>query len=181
MKLYTGMRGKNSGLVDLIAILPSDILMAEVGCYAGESTLMFMQSGKIKVLYAIDPWSNKWDGDIPAGKEKSYRHMYANMAWAEQSFDFRLKGYDVVKYKNTLKEVIDKLPLLDFFYIDGDHRYEYVKNDTTLAMKKIVRGGIIAGHDYNHVNNKGVIRAVNEVLGKPDRVFRDTSWLKYIH
>jgi len=44
------------GLLDLINSLPTDIIMAEIGCYKGESTELFINSGKIKKLFAIDIW-----------------------------------------------------------------------------------------------------------------------------
>ncbi len=179
MKLKTGMRGHNNGLCDLISSLPSGIVMAEVGCYAGESTLLFMKSGKINVLYAIDPWGDTWEGDVPAEKIDQYKFCYDNMRWAEQSFDFRTKGYDVIKCRGTLVKFMEKLPELDFIYIDGDHRYKYVKNDIELSKTIVKKGGIIAGHDYNQIE-LDVIKAVDEIFGKPDKIFKDTSWLKYV-
>ena len=166
MRLKKGMRkDSNDGLNVLISVLPNNITMAEVGCYAGESTLMFMQSGKVNLLYAIDPWD--WNHS---------KHM----RWAEESFDFRLKGYNVIKCKTTLSEMVGKMPALDFIYIDGNHKYEYVKKDISDALKVVKEGGIIAGHDYISLKKFGVVEAVDEVFGKPDRVFRDTSWIKYL-
>jgi predicted O-methyltransferase YrrM len=39
------------------------------------------------------------------------------------------------------------LPKMDFIFIDGDHSYDAVKNDTILALKMINSGGIILWHD----------------------------------
>ena len=36
----------------------------------------------------------------------------------------------------------------DFVYIDGDHRYEYVKEDLAMWFPKVKIGGVFAGHDY---------------------------------
>ena len=38
------MRGSSNtkGLLDLIDYIPNNLIMAEVGCYAGESTKMFL-------------------------------------------------------------------------------------------------------------------------------------------
>ena len=46
-------------------------------------------------------------------------------------------------------------------------------------MKK---GGVIGGHDYTneHEHLVGVYKAVNEMFGAPDKVFKDNSWIKYI-
>ena len=74
------------------------------------------------------------------------------------------------------KEAQDHLPQLDFAYIDGNHHYEYVKEDIQICLKKIKNDGIISGHDYCE-ESPGVIKAVNEMFGKPDKVFSDASWI----
>lgn len=187
MKLYKGMRGKNNGLLDLINILPDNIVMVEVGCYAGESTLMFVKSNKIKHLYAIDPWCNDrnslWCTNIQKTpltqkKKKIVDRVFGNMEWAEQSFDVRMGPYkNVTKLKMTLEQAMPHLPELDFVYIDGDHSYEAVLKDIMNSKKIIKPSGIIAGHDYNK-NCLGVVKAVNESFEKSDLVFyRDSSWL----
>lgn len=55
---------------------------------------------------------------------------------------------------------------LDFVFIDGNHSYDFVKEDIREWTKKVKPGGIVAGHDYKEdkVNNYGVIEAVNEYV-----------------
>lgn len=36
----------------------------------------------------------------------------------------------------------------DFMFIDGNHDYEHVKNDTELAFAVVVKSGVIVWHDY---------------------------------
>jgi hypothetical protein len=57
----------------------------------------------------------------------------------------------------------------DMIYIDGDHSYNGVKKDITVAFNKIKNGGYIMGHDYEmnmakarNVYDFGVKRAVDE-------------------
>lgn len=50
---------------------------------------------------------------------------------------------------------------LDFVYIDGDHRFDYVMQDLIEWSKKIRPGGIIAGHDYYRFRGAGVVLAVD--------------------
>lgn len=181
-KLKSGMRGKEDGLYDLIKDLPENLIMAEIGCYAGESTLMFLQSGKINTLYAIDPWSNKYTGkeDLSKKENKTIKKVYDNMKWAEDSFDVRVSPYkNVAKLKMTFDSAFYMIPSnLDFIYIDGNHEYEYVCKDIILAINKIKTGGIIAGHDYQETY-PGVIQAVKsyfQIVGKI-KIYKDTSWL----
>ena len=39
--------------------------------------------------------------------------------------------------------------------------------------------GFIGGHDYMDYF-EGCVKAVDEVVGKPDKIFRDYSWIKRI-
>ena len=43
-----------------------------------------------------------------------------------------------------------KLPKMssDFIFLDGDHRYNYVKNEFKLSQKLLTHNGIICIHDY---------------------------------
>jgi predicted O-methyltransferase YrrM len=38
---------------------------------------------------------------------------------------------------------------LDFVFIDGNHAYEWVVQDIALWSKKVRKGGIIYGHDFD--------------------------------
>jgi len=150
------------GLRDLIADLPSGITMAEVGCYRGESTLIFMQSGKVEKLYAIDTWRP------------------GQFEIAEKEFDQNLSGYNVEKLKMTMEEAINYLPQLDFVYIDADHSYEWATKDILASLKVVKSGGLIGGHDYADNYSTRVVRAVNQILRMPDKLYKDTSWIKLI-
>lgn len=64
----------------------------------------------------------------------------------------------------------DVLPILadktfDVIFIDGDHRYEYVKFDIEQARRLIRSGGVIVGHDYTE-RSPGVYRAVHDIFGE---------------
>jgi hypothetical protein len=49
---------------------------------------------------------------------------------------------------------------IDFVYIDGNHSFKATIHDIVNWGKKVKRGGIIAGHDYDK-KYKGVRNAVN--------------------
>jgi predicted O-methyltransferase YrrM len=154
---------QEEGLQDLINDLPSKLVMVEIGSYAGESTLLFLKSGKIKKLYSIDPWKHE------------------TAVFAEKVFDETTKNYNVVKLKTTIDGALKYLPQeIDFVYIDGDHSYNSVKNDIIKIIPKIKKGGIISGHDYAERYRDRVVKAVNELLRKPDKIYKDTSWIIYL-
>ncbi len=54
----------------------------------------------------------------------------------------------------------------DWIYIDGNHLYEYVKQDLELYYGKVKTGGLITGDDYFQGGwwNGGVVKAVNEFV-----------------
>lgn len=160
------------GLIDLIDTIPNNVVMAEIGCYAGESTKLFMESGKIIVMYCIDIWED----ELNIFKNINNNH---NFELVEKTFDNNVKDYNVVKLKMTSKMSSQFLPKLDVVYIDANHEYEYVKKDIEVSLYKLKSNGIICGHDYNE-ESPGVIRAVNEFFGKPDKIFSDSSWAVYL-
>lgn len=170
--ILTQMRNPENtdGLMQLINSLPSDLTMAEIGCYIGNSTKLFMESGKVKICYAIDIWEDAiMKYETAFGKEHNFTEV-------EHTFDRNLEGFNIVKLKMTAQEAAKKLPALDFVYIDANHDYEYVIEDIKTAMHKLKPSGIISGHDY-HFATPGVIKAVDEIFGKPDVTFSDGSWL----
>jgi len=156
------------GLLDLIKMFPENTTMAEIGCYAGESMEIFFNSGKIKQLFAIDPWMG--------GYNHATSPEVSDFNLVEHTFDNRAVNKNIVKLKMTMKEALDLLPELDVIYIDGNHTYDCVLEDIKLSLQKIKDGGIICGHDYNSLD-VDVVQAVNKVFGKPDKIFSDSSWM----
>ncbi len=151
------------GLLSLIEDLPENLTMVEIGCFRGESAKMFLESGKVKKLYAVDTWCpGTW------------------IRLSESIFDEQVKGYDVVKLKMTMEEAVKQLPEVDFIYIDADHSYNWVKKDILNSLKVLKKGGILAGHDYAEHYKDMVVKAVDEVIGVPDKNYVDTSWLKFM-
>lgn len=168
-----------NGLLDLIKGLPSDLIMAEIGCYAGESSKLFLSSNKINTLYAIDIWRDSLGIYSEIDKTHSFEMV-------EKVFDENMASIPnkkVIKLKMDLKSALPHLPALDFVYIDANHDYDFVKSDILNSLKVLKSNGIIGGHDYNDGtiglgdSTLGVIQAVNEIFIKPDVVFSDSSWM----
>ena len=68
---------------------------------------------------------------------------------------------------------------IDFIYIDGSHSEENVRRDVELYLPKLKKNGIIAGHDYLELVWPDLVNVVTDIVGKPDIVFSDTSWIKF--
>ncbi len=145
--------------------------MIEIGSYMGESTMLFASSQLFNKIYAIDPYI----GDEPF-------NSLSNITWKDVKEQFNINTrffnnieliqeysqYTVSKFENKS---------IDFIYIDANHTYESVKNDLQLYLPKLKSNSVIAGHDYCDIKWPGVIKAVNEVLGKPNKVYQDSSWI----
>ena len=163
--------------------------MLEIGSYMGESTQIFASSGLFRGgIHCLD----KWDG-APVWEKGDTRATIHD--WEEDHID-----WSVVKNefsRNTrFFDVNEILPIrgsshgdfmsfnrdlrFNFIYIDGDHSYDSVVKDINKSLTLLTEDGIIAGHDYDTEAWPDVVKAVDETIGKPDKVFMDSSWIKKI-
>jgi hypothetical protein len=167
--------GSTVGLEDLIRDLTgNNLIMAEIGVYAGESTSIFAESGKFKTIHAVDPWKNGYDNSDPASEA-------FDMNLVEQEFDSIVQLYDPIIVKhNTSREALQLPNNLDLVYIDASHQYDAIINDLKIYLPFIKKGGAISGHDYQDDRAETVCRAVNELFGHPDKIYDDSSWIKWL-
>lgn len=179
-RLLTVMRDNNGsqGLRDLCADIreyfgTSNIVLVEIGSYMGESAEIFAQELPNATIYCVDPWEGNFDKNDSCSE--------ADYVEVEQQFDLRTSKYsNIVKLKDYSINI--QIPC-DVVYIDGRHFYEGVREDI-LHWLPLVKTAI-CGHDFlkkpspaSHIN--GVQKAVREILGEPNKIFSDTSWLKWI-
>jgi predicted O-methyltransferase YrrM len=179
-KEQTWMRDATSteGLLDLIKELGdnSNKTMIEIGSFVGESTVLFAQS--FKEVIAVDPFMEGYDDKDPT----SYLFEFNNVhqTYLDRTGDHK----NIQTIVSTSDDAVSKLEgsKYDFIYLDGLHTYEGVKNDIINYLPLVKDGGVIGGHDYTnqHEHLVGVYKAVNEMFGAPDKVFKDNSWIKYI-
>lgn len=70
---------------------------------------------------------------------------------------------------------------MDMVFIDGSHAYDYVRNDTDIAIKLIKSsGGIILWHDYgkNYGQYQSVTLALNEMYRGGGK-FTEMKWIEH--
>jgi predicted O-methyltransferase YrrM len=173
MRDQTGTKG----LLDLINHLGdnSNKTMIEIGSFIGESTILFAQS--FKEVTAIDPFMEGYDDNDPTSYQFDFKNVYNT--YLNRTGDHQ----NIKTMVSTSDDALSQLKGLqfDFVYIDGIHTYQQVKKDIENYLPLIKPGGVIGGHDYvNDAHLAGVYKAVNEMFGKPDKVFADYSWIKYI-
>lgn len=161
------------GIQEIIDILHENITMVEVGCYYGESTLMWASSNKITKIYAIDPWKDFYDPNDGASQK-------GNMAEVEKIFDENTSNNNkIIKIKkpSILASLDFEDNSLDFVYLDGSHKHDDVVDDIKNWLPKIKKDGYIGGHDISWME---VRVAVMRTIGDPDKTFGDTSWIKKV-
>lgn len=165
------------GLIELCSWMKGELdlnfKIAEVGCYAGESTMAFgYLAGEV---VAIDPWKNGYDPDDLSSEKFPMEDV-------EYSFDQRIKGYtNIKKYKMTGDEAVKyfKNKFFDIVYIDAVHKIGATREEIKRWIEKIKPCGYIAGHDFCGYWGE-VVDAVLETIGLPDQVFTDGSWIKQL-
>jgi hypothetical protein len=89
--------------------------------------------------------------------------------------------------KDTLPEVINELPVMDFIYIDGGHSIETIKNDWGYAQKVMDENTIVIFDDYWNRDDAGCKKIIegidtdkfeSKILPIQDKFKKDWGTLK---
>jgi len=136
-----------------------NLVGAEIGVEGGKNAKIMFEELDIKHLYLIDIFDTYLDmGD---------HGVLCSTEIGKACYNGTV--YNLRDYMNRITLIVDFSEFavdkikeeLDFVYIDGNHRYEYVKKDINLYYPKIKIGGVIGGHDFKY-DEKGVVVAVAE-------------------
>lgn len=144
----------------------------EIGVYKGEFTEILAKSG-LKI-FGIDPWLSYGEYEY----EKWQNKQDYNFKFTQK----RLKPYENITLirKMSMDAVEDFADeSIDFVYIDGNHRFQYVAEDLMRWGRKVKTGGIICGHDYalfRHRNVGGGCQ-VKEIVDAYARSFEMNFWV----
>ena len=131
------------------------ITVIEIGTYKGYNAKDIFKNLNVKSFFAIDPYKDYGE----EGKDNK------DLINAKEQAGFRLKEHkkDIFFIKEYSDKALDKVPIVDFIYIDGEHTYHQSKRDMINYWDKLSPGGIFAGHDItNPRDNYGVARAFVE-------------------
>lgn len=133
-----------------------DLIGVEVGVFRGEFSQVLLDNLSIHKLYLVDPWrSYRGYTLMPRHHKRLFRSVRKHFRNYENVQILRMQSSQAAEAVNDE---------LDFVYIDGNHKYEYVKQDIACWRPKIKKGGLLGGHDYCS-RYPGVMRAVNELEG----------------
>lgn len=125
--------------------------MVEIGTEKGLYAEQLCLANPDAHLTCVDPWLvyDEGKGYIEGTSQESFDSCY------QQAKD-RLSKHNVTFIRNysALVSTWFADESIDFVYIDGNHRLEYVINDICFWEKKVRRGGVVAGHDYKKFKNQ---------------------------
>lgn len=146
---------------------------AEVGVCTGlYSEVLCKQIPTLTSLLCVDPWA-AFNGNRPNGWGRDQAQHDENYAETVA----RLSAYPQAQIvRRPSLEAAQDVPLgsLDFVYIDGNHRFDFVMQDLIVWGARVRSGGIVAGDDYYLFRGyeRGVILAVDayvEAHGIPEK------------
>lgn len=151
--------------------MPGDVLV-ELGCWLGRSTVYMgeaiKRSGKPLRFYAVD-WGL---GSADTAKDTDmHRDVLASHGGVlTGALVANLVACDVQDFvtpvvcRSTRASELFANNSVRFVFIDAGHSYEQVQADIMCWWPKIMRGGILAGHDYE-ATWPDVCRAVDGYFG----------------
>ncbi len=137
----------------------------EIGTFDGRTTLNLAANsapnGQVYTLDLPPEDLNKTGLSIASGDETFIRKEASGTRFAgcpQASRITQLYGdsatFDFSPYEGRM----------DLVFVDGAHSYDYLKNDTEVALRLLKpEGGMILWHDYGSVYWKDLTRAINEL------------------
>lgn len=156
----------------ILRMLPKGAVGAEIGVWQGDYSERLLDIAAPRVLHLIDPWAVRLDPKYDAawyGKARG-ADMEATYQSVRARFAREIAAGQVVLHRSLSAEALAQFPdgALDYVYVDGDHAYEAVREDLELSVHKVRTGGAICVDDHRIGKwwADGVVRAVNEVLGR---------------
>lgn len=178
-----GWFNMESQYLELLNHCKDNGILIELGAWKGRSTCfitteIIKQKRNIK-FYTIDSFEGVTELS-EANEVNVYRQHDKNIL---EQF---IKNIEPVKDNLTYivsrsHEAANKFEdsSVDAIFIDAGHSYESVKKDIEHWHPKMKKNSIMSGHDYG-TDWPGVVKAVNEFFGNPDKV-ENTCWFKYLN
>lgn len=147
---------------EMIMKYPDGSVFVEIGAFMGKSTCYIAQEIKRKnkqiQFDVIDHFQGSSEHKTMLQGKDLFEIFKDNMKKAEVLNSINIISKDANEVVNNYKD-----HSIDFLYLDAGHSYEEVKNDIQKWLPKV--RGTLVGDDYVSVHS-GVIKAVNELLGK---------------
>jgi predicted O-methyltransferase YrrM len=137
--------------------------IAEVGVWKAAFSLYILENcPHVEKVYSIDPykvWSKQaYQDDKNKTSQGKFDSIYRRVIKKLSVYGDRS---EFIRDTSVSASKLIENESLDFVWIDANHGYEFVRDDIHAWRKKVRRGGIISGDDYN-LDFPGTIQAVDE-------------------
>jgi len=147
----------------------------EIGCNEGKTTRDLALNYPNKIVYAVD-----YLGESATLAKEQYRERPEH----SKSLCHLARGLPNVRVWNHNSHSFDYEQLKDvqLIFIDGDHSFEAVKEDTTNALFYLQKngGGIIAWHDYVLGTCSDGWMAVKRYIDEYIRpIYSELTWIEH--
>ncbi len=159
----------------LLQLIPKGSICAEIGVYRGDFAARVWSVARPERLHLIDPWKyepsaayqESWYGG-QRGVSQAYLDAIHDEVW--RRFQHEIAAGVVQIHRANSSDAAADFPdgYFDWVYIDGNHRYEFVKRDLEEYGAKLKDGGFLTGDDYGEEGwwQGGVTRAVDEFIAQ---------------
>lgn len=141
------------------------MIAVEIGVAEGNNSNDLISHG-VEKMYSVDAWrtlNQRGDG----GYDQDWHDMNYNNAVKLLS-KHKEKSVIIKGISHEVSETFED-ESIGMLYLDGDHSYEGVKKDLESWYPKVVKGGIIAGHDWLD-SGYGIQKAVKE-FSRGNKIF----------
>lgn len=145
--------------------------IVEIGVWRGRFSEVLLEEMKPEKLYLVDPWLSTPDSDSDDAltDQKNAAEMEAIFQSVQNRFSAQIEAGQVEIIRDLSARALPQFAdgSIDLVYIDGDHSYDGVAIDLSLAYQKVRSGGFIMLDDYHRRGWWGddVLRAVHNFIG----------------
>jgi len=141
------------------------LIIAEVGVERGKNAYDMLYNMDIECLYLIDPYLEYRDGRTQFVAQETqdavYKEMF-NTIFLSSIEKVYLSKVVLISKTSEFSASLFPNEFFDFVYIDGNHDYEYIKQDIFLWWPKVKKDGVLGGHDFDRDPAFYVSKAVIE-------------------
>ena len=152
----------------LLSQMPKQGTCAEIGVWMGRFSRTILRFTEPAILHLVDPWvfrpdyPRRWYGGKIAKSQDDMDKIFTGIS---STF---ANNEHVAIHRRLSRDCVEEFPdkNFDWIYIDGNHLYEFVKQDLDSYYPKVKAGGFLCGDDYGTVGwwDNGVQKAVDEFV-----------------
>jgi hypothetical protein len=153
----------------LLKLIPTEATGVEIGVWRGDWAAELLERTRPRRLFLVDPWTfqpefkGSWFGGAIAKSQADMDQIYETVV---ERFAAPIAAGQVIVHRCPSAEAPINVPL-DWVYVDGNHSYEYVRDDLEKYGALVRAGGLVIGDDYGRFAawwGDGVLRAFDDYI-----------------